>query len=247
MTALEAALVVIAGFVSGVVNTIAGGGSLLTVPLLVMIGLPGTVANGTNRIAVLVQSIVGAWRFRAEGVSGFRPVLPVLLPMLVGAGIGAYGVAHLDDTSFERLFGVVMLLLLLPALFPPRDTAVGDERPPMSPLTSTLTFFAIGLYGGSFQAGVGLFLVLALARMGHGLVLANSIKMVAVGAFTVIAVGIFVYEGQVVWIPALLLSAGTSLGAALGARIAVRGGERVIRPALALAVVALAGKMLGIY
>ena len=112
---------------------------------------------------------------------------------------------------------------------------------------SAVTFFAIGLYGGSFQAGVGLFMVLALARVGHGLVLANSIKMVTIAAFTAVAVAIFVYEGQVVWAPALVLSAATALGATVGTRIAVRGGDRVIRPAIALAVVALAGRMLRLY
>jgi uncharacterized membrane protein YfcA len=151
--------------------------------------------------------------------------------------------------TFERLFGVVMLLLLLPALFPPRIAAAGvaRTRPRMGPVARALTFFAIGLYGGAFQAGVGLFLVLALSRAGHDLVMANSVKMVAVAAFTLIATAIFVYEGQVFWVPAIALSVGTGLGAAVGARIAVRGGERVIRPALAAAVVALAGKMLGFY
>lgn len=247
VTAIEASLVVAAGFISGVINTLAGGGSLLTVPLLVLIGVPGTFANGTNRVAVLVQSIVGAWRFRAEGVSGFRHVVPVLAPMLVGAALGAYGVAHLDDASFEKLFGVVMLLLLVPALFPPRVAAAGVERGRIGPMASAIIFFAIGLYGGSFQAGVGLFLVLALARAGHDLVLANSVKMVAVSAFTLIATAIFVCEGQVYWAPAIALSVGTALGAALGARIAVRGGERLIRRALVVAVIVLAGKMLGLY
>jgi uncharacterized membrane protein YfcA len=247
VTAIEAALIIAAGFAAGIVNTLAGGGSLLTVPLLVLIGVPGTFANGTNRIAVLAQSIVGAWRFRAEGVSGFRHVLPVLAPMLVGATVGAYGVAHLDDASFERLFGIVMLVLLVPALFPPRISAARVGRVPMRPVVSALTFFAIGLYGGAFQAGVGLFLVLALARAGHDLVMSNSVKMVAVAAFTTIAAAIFVYEGQVYWMPAIALSVGTGFGAALGARIAVRGGERLIRRVLVVAVVALAGRMLGLY
>jgi len=247
VTAVEASAVVVGGFVAGVVNTLAGGGSLLTVPLLVLIGVPGTFANGTNRVAVLVQSIVGAWRFRAEGVSGFRHVLPVLVPMLLGSAIGAYGVAHLDDASFERLFGVVMLLLLVPALFPPPLSAAKVGAARSGPVVAAITFFAIGLYGGAFQAGVGLFLVLALARRGHDLILANSVKMVAVAAFTAIATGIFVYEGQVYWWPAIFLSAGTAAGAAVGARIAVRGGERIIRPVLAVAVVALAGRMLGLY
>lgn len=247
MTAFEAGAIVVAGFVSGVVNTLAGGGSLLTVPLLVMIGLPGTVANGTNRVGVFVQSVVGALRFRAEGVSGFSKSMPVLLPLLAGGTLGALAVAHLDDETFERLFGIVMLLLLVPALWPPRTASDDTARTGMNPIASAVTFFFIGLYGGSFQAGVGLFMVLALARAGHGLVMANSVKMVTIAAFTAVAVAIFIYEGQVVWAPALLLSATTALGAAVGTRIAVRGGDRVIRPAIALAVVALAGRMLRLY
>jgi uncharacterized membrane protein YfcA len=246
MTALQVGAVAAAGFVSGVVNSLAGGGSLLTVPLLVMIGLPGTVANGTNRVGVFVQSVVGALQFHAEGVSGFTKSLPVLVPMLTGGTLGALAVSQLDDDTFERLFGVVMLLLLVPALWP-QSTPVDDERPSMHPVVRAVTFFLIGLYGGSFQAGVGLFLVLALARAGHDLVVSNSIKMVTVSAFTAVAVAIFIYEGQVVWAPALILSAATAAGAAVGARIAVRGGERVIRPAIALAVLALAGRMLRLY
>jgi len=247
MTAFEVGAIAVAGFAAGVVNTLAGGGSLLTVPLLVMIGLPGTVATGTNRVGVFVQSVVGALRFRAEGVSGFSKSLPVLLPLLAGGTLGALAVAHLDDATFERLFGIVMLLLLVPALWPPRTASPDGVRSDLSPVMSAVTFFVIGLYGGSFQAGVGLFMVLALARAGHGLVLANSIKMVTIAAFTAVAVAIFVYEGQVVWAPALVLSAATALGATVGTRIAVSGGDRVIRPAIALAVVALAGRMLRLY
>ena len=102
MTAFEVGAIAVAGFASGVVNTLAGGGSLLTVPLLVMIGLPGTVANGTNRVGVFVQSVVGALRFRAEGVSGFSKSLPVLLPLLAGGTLGALAVAHLDDATLRE-------------------------------------------------------------------------------------------------------------------------------------------------
>jgi uncharacterized membrane protein YfcA len=246
MTAFEMSAIAAVGFVAGVVNSLAGGGSLLTVPLLVLFGLPGTLANGTNRIAVVVQSAVAAWRFRAEGVSGFSRSGPVLVPLLAGATIGALGVSRLDDASFERAFGVVMLLLLVPALFPPREREVHAPPEATSPATIA-TFFAIGVYGGAFQAGVGLLLVLALARTGYDLVMANAVKVVAVAAFTTIAAAIFVANDQVVWGPALVLSLGTSTGAAVGARVAVRGGEKVIRPVLALAVVALAGKMLGLY
>jgi uncharacterized membrane protein YfcA len=225
----------------------AGGGSLLTVPLLVMLGLPGTLANGTNRIAVLVQSAVGAWRFRAEGVSGLRGATPVLLPLLVGSAIGALLASHLPDALFERLFGLVMLVLLVPLLGPARWSAPPARRGRWSQMTSTAAFLGIGVYGGAVQAGVGLLLLLALSRAGYDLIVANAIKIVAVAAFTAIAAVVFVVSGQVVWLPAAVLSVGTSLGADVGARLTVRGGERLVRPVLVGSVLVLAGRMLRLF
>ena len=111
MTPLEMLALGATATVAGVVNTLAGGGSLLTVPLLVLLGLPGGIANGTNRVGVLVQSSVAAWRFRALGVGGLREAAPVLLPVAAGSLIGAWGIAQISDALFERAFGVVMLLL----------------------------------------------------------------------------------------------------------------------------------------
>jgi uncharacterized membrane protein YfcA len=246
----EIALLLVGGFVAGVINTMAGGGSLITVPMLVALGLPGTIANGTNRIGVLLQSMVGALRFRAEGVSGFRDSIPVLMPLVGGSLVGALLVSRLSDGTFERMFGIVMLVLLVPVLRSTASAQSADSQSPAEPwgaATSTAVFFAIGLYGGAIQAGVGILLVLALARSGFDLVKANSIKLVVVAAFTAVAVFVFVFEGQVVWVPALLLAVATSLGATVGARVAVRGGERIIRPVLVVSVLALAGRMLGLY
>lgn len=244
MTLLDAVLLVGAGLAAGVVNTLAGGGSLLTVPLLVLVGLPGTVANGTNRIGILLQCVVATWRFGAEGVSGVRDAVPVLLPVAAGALVGALAISRVTDATFERIFGVVMLALLVPTLRRPRARA---ERRPWPPLVSAAVFFAVGLYGGALQAGVGILLLFALSHAGHDLVRSNAIKMVIVTALTAVAVPVFAWQDQVAWIPAAWLTAGFMAGGALGARIAVRGGERVIRPVLAVCVVALAGRMLGLW
>jgi uncharacterized membrane protein YfcA len=233
---------------AGVVNTLAGGGSLLTVPLLVLLGLPGGVANGTNRVGILLQSSVAAWRFRALGVGGFRESAPVLLPVAAGSLIGAWGIAQVSDALFERAFGVVMLLLLVPLL---RELAMPRREPSQAPTRLgarwALIFFGIGLYGGSFQAGVGIPLLFALTHAGFDLVRANAIKVIVTAVLTLTAVPVFLLAGQIAWGPAAVLVVGYSAGAALGARLAVRGGERLIRPVLALAVVALAGRMLGLY
>jgi uncharacterized membrane protein YfcA len=248
LTPLETFALVATGLVAGVVNTLAGGGSLLTVPVLVLLGLPGGLANGTNRVGILLQSSVAAWRFRALGVGGLREAAPVLLPVALGSGIGAWGVAQLSDRHFERAFGVVMLLLLVPLLRElggPRRTR---RVPPARPGPGWLAlFFGIGVYGGAFQAGVGIPLLFALGGAGYDLVRANAIKVIVTAVLTLAAVPVFLLEGQIRWAPALVLAVGYSAGAALGARLAVAGGERLIRPVLAFAVIALAGRMLGLY
>jgi hypothetical protein len=233
---------------AGVVNTLAGGGSLLTVPLLVLLGLPGGVANGTNRIGVLLQSSVAAWRFRALGVGGLREAVPVLLPVAAGSLLGAWGISQVSDGLFERAFGVVMLLLLVPLLREATITRPVRVEPPshLGPRWA-LVFFAIGLYGGAFQAGVGIPLLFALSHAGFDLVRGNAIKVIVNAVLTATAVPVFIFAGQIFWLPAAIVALGYAAGAVLGARLAVRGGEKLIRPVLALAVIALAGKMLGLY
>ena len=235
------------GLAAGVVNAMAGGGSLLTVPLLVMLGLPGTLANGTNRVGVLVSNIASAWQFRSDGVSGFRDALPVLIPVVLGSLIGAYGIAQLSDENFESVFGVMMILVLIATLRKPAATASAAPPRRWSRSVTVAVFFAIGLYGGAIQAGVGIVLVLALAHAGYDLVRANSIKVILIGALTLIAVPVFAVQRQIDWSFAAALAAGFAAGGALGARLAVQGGEKLIRPVLVVAVLALAARMLSLY
>lgn len=246
MTSLHWALLFGGGLFAGIVNTLAGAGSLLTVPLLVLAGLPGTVANGTNRVGVFTQSAVAAWRFRAEGVSNPRGALRVLLPIVIGSLAGSVLISQVTAKTFERLFGVVMVGLLLLILRRPTVTMDGAAGGWSAPVTF-LVFLGIGLFGGAFQAGVGLALVMALSYAGYDLVQANSMKVVLNAALTIVALPVFILQGQVAWGPALVLAGGFALGGELGARLVIRGGERLVRPALTLAVAALAGRMMGLY
>jgi uncharacterized membrane protein YfcA len=245
LTPLHVALLLLGGLVAGVVNTLAGGGSLLTVPLLVLVGLPGTVANGTNRIGILLQSAAAAWSFRSRGVFEPRAVGRVMLPVGAGAGAGALWAAQLADATFERVFGVLMLVLLVPTLR--RPPAAGAPGTRLGPVASAALFFGVGLYAGAFQAGVGIPLLFALLHAGWDSVRANAIKAAVVAVATLVAVPVFAAEGQIEWLPAALLAAGFTAGGSLGAHLAVGGGERLVRPVLAVAVMALAARMLGVY
>jgi len=244
----DALLLAGGGLVAGVVNTLAGGGSLLTVPLLVLAGLPGPVANGTNRVGVLLGSAVATWRLSALGSPGLRDAAPLVLPCAIGAVLGAYGVVQLPEAVFNRAFGLLMLALLVPTLRGVRVTR--SPAASASALSAPLRFLAllaIGLYGGAFQAGVGILLLSVLSLAGIDLVRSTHIKTALNTCFTLLALPVFYLADQIVWPEALALGAGFAAGGALGARFALRGGARVIKPVLAVAVVALAGRMLGIY
>ncbi len=237
----------VGGLVAGVVNTLAGGGSLLTVPLLVFMGLPATTANGTNRIGVLFQNLVSTLRFRREGLDGIRGALPILIPVMIGAALGATVASRMSAEIFRQVFGVAMIALLYPMLRQARPRSDAAALEPRSRIWNTAIFFGIGLYGGAIQAGVGLFLIAALARSGLDLVRANVIKVVVIGSLTLVAVPVFIAHGQVDWPLALALLVGFGLGGEIGARAAVKGGERLIRPVLVVSVVLMAGRMLNLY
>ena len=245
MELIDAALVVGAGLVAGIVNAMAGGGSLLTVALLnVFVGLPGLVANGTNRVGVLVQNASSVASYRKEGIRGFRRAVPVLVPVIAGSLLGSLLVSSVTDETFERIFGILMVPLLFVSLRSPKN--VGSQIN-WHPVTTAVIFFGIGLYGGAFQAGVGLLIVVALSRSGLDLVIANAVKVVVILVLTTIAVPVFIVRGQVDWGFAVVLAIGFAAGGWIGARVAVRGGEKIIKPVLIGAVVALAGRMIGLY
>lgn len=234
------------GLVAGIVNAMAGGGSLLTVPLLVFADVPGNTSNGSNRVGVLANSLSAASTFRRLGVAGLSGIGRILGPAVVGSLVGSIGVSQLADETFEQVFGFVMIPVLVMSLRKP-DVAAMADRPQWPTWLTTLVFFLIGVYGGAFQAGVGLMMIVALSRAGVDLVVANNIKVIVTMVFTVFALPVFIVNGDVEWAPALVLAAGLAVGGFVGAHITVAGGEKVIRPVLVVAVIVFAGRLLGLY
>lgn len=243
-------LVIAAGFTAGFINTLAGSGSLVTLPLLIFLGLPANIANGTNRVAIVLQNIVAAGSFRKNNMLDLRGVLWLSIPAAAGSILGAQIALTLNERLMRQVIGVIMILMLVVILINPRRWLEGEidrieERP--RPVQLGL-FFVIGMYGGFIQAGVGIFLLSALVLgVGYNLVRANAVKVGIVLVLTVFALGVFVLNGQVKWSIGFILAVGNMLGAWTGARVAVEKGAIWVHRLLVVVVIVSAANLLGVF
>ncbi len=234
------------GVAAGAINTVAGGGSLLTLPIMIALGLPPGVANGTNRIGVILQSSVAAWQFKREGLLDVRLSAWLMVPTCLGAALGALVSVELDEALFSKIIGAVMLLMLAVVLLKPERWLKGrEEENPKALWWQIPAFFAVGLYGGFLQAGVGVFLLAALVLLtGRDLVRSNGVKAALVAGFTAPPLVIFVVNDLVVWAPGLALACGSMLGGWLGSKMTVSWGPAFVRWVLIAVVAASSVKLL---
>lgn len=244
MTGWEALLLVVGGLAAGIINTMAGGGSALTVPLLVLAGVPGNQANGSNRVGILAASAAAVLSFRHSGATSIAGSGKVLVPSVIGSLIGAFAISQVADDTFETIFGLLMVPVVILTVIKPK--ARTDVKPWPTWVT-WLVFAGIGMYGGAFQAGVGLVLLAALTHAGYDLVTANNVKVLVNTIVAAIALPVFIWSGNVVWGPALVLAVGFLVGGWLGAKLAVKGGERLVRWFMVICALFLAGRLLGLW
>jgi len=237
------------GLVAGFINVMAGGGSTLTLPVLIFIGLDSSLANGTNRIGIILQNIFGIWSFRRGGVHHFSFSFKIALAALPGAIIGALLSVQISDVWFQRILAIVMLIIVLmlvvssqKKIFDPREATA------KRPWLIYPAMLGIGFYGGFIQVGVGYLLMSALFFiLKIDLLLVNVHKLFVVLVYTIPAIVVFALTDNVHWIYGLSLAAGTSLGAWWSAKLAIRGGEKIIRIVLACAIVVMALKLLAAF
>ncbi len=233
------------GLIAGFMNVLAGGGSSLTLPALILLGLDGATANGTNRIAIIIQNIFAVSGFQQNKKNEFSNGLKFALFTLPGAIAGAIFAVNIQDIWFKRILSLVILLVII-SMFLPRPTEQKNKKVKKSLLY--LALFGVGFYGGFIQVGVGFILMATLFHLAKfDLVRVNVYKVFIVLIYTLPALFIFILSGKVNWLWGLILAAGNGLGGWLGAHVTVRKGEKVIRLVLVIALLILMVKMLNLF
>ncbi len=238
-----------AGIISGFLNTLAGSGSFITVPLLMYAGLPANIANGTNRIAILLQSIVGVSFFKKNKVIDFRSDLWLSTPIIAGSIVGALLAVYISNAIFEKVFGIILVIMFFLFLLKPDIwiKSKAKQTKPKNKKLQILFFFAIGIYGGFIQAGVGLFMLAGLIMAcGYDLLKANALKLLFVLVYTPFALAIFIYDGQINYLWGFYLSIGNMLGAYIASHMALKKGAEFIRIFVLIAILLAALQLTGV-
>lgn len=227
------ALLVVLGFVAGIINTLAGGGSNLTIPALIVLGLPAEVANATNRVGVFMQSISGIAGFRHHNRLDTSDLVPILIPNIVGGLIGALAAAWLPSLIIKPLLLGTMLLMAFLMLVRPKTVMPDATETAKSVKNTPAAWLGLGIagfYGGFVQAGVGFVLIAALCgTLRYDLVRGNALKLVCTLAFTAVSLAIFIWQDLILWLPGLLLAVGSMCGAWMAVKFAIKANPNTLK------------------
>ncbi len=239
-------LLVVVGFVVGFINTIAGGASLISLPVLIFLGLPPSVANGTNRVAIAIQTAIGVAGFKSKGVSTFPFNIYLGIAALFGSILGAYIAVDIRGETFNRILAIIMVIVVLIIVFKPKISLENmQERLTGKYLwIGMIAFFFFGIYGGFINAGIG-FVILLFLHYVHrmSLVRANATKVAVVFIYTLAALAVFILNDKVIWKVGLVLAIGNGAGAWFSSRISVKKGDGFIKTFLVVMVIIMAIKL----
>ncbi|MBN2281756.1 MAG: sulfite exporter TauE/SafE family protein [Candidatus Marinimicrobia bacterium] len=240
------AIMIFAGILAGIINTLAGGGSSLTLPVLILTGMPSTIANATNRVAIFFQNVTATAKFHSHGELKIKPVLPITISAVFGSIIGSAFAIKLDSATFDKILALFLLSMLVVILLPKRKKKNKKERH-LPFFLELILFFGIGLYGGFVQAGVGFLFLGALNLLSNkDLVKSNAIKVFIIGTYTFFAIVIFAIADKIIWKYGIVLAIGNSIGAFIGVKLAITRGEMIVKIILTVAILTSFLKLFGI-
>ncbi|WP_067520364.1 sulfite exporter TauE/SafE family protein [Endozoicomonas ascidiicola] len=236
VTLLSSITLIVLGLFAGAINTLAGGGSNLTLPALMIMGMPADIANASNRVGIFLQSLTGAIGFKKHNRLETTEIMPMMVPTLLGGIAGALTASYSPESLLKpMLLGVMIIMSLImvirPAMIVPD---IGSIPLKVSESKKGWTGLVIaGFYGGFVQAGVGFILLAAVCGvLRYDLVRGNALKLVCTLAFTTMALIVFIARGQVDWIPALILSIGFIIGAHLSVKFAITAKSETLKQIL---------------
>ena len=242
----EYPLLIVVGLIVGFVNTMAGGGSLLTLPILIFLGLPSSVANGTNRIAIMMTAFSANMGFKSKGISTFPFSAYTGSCALVGWIIGAHIAIDLNDEAFNKILSIIMIIVILIIVFKPKiiSDKLSVRLTGKHLRISCIVFFFVGVYGGFVNAGIGFVIMLFLHFYNRmNLVRVNATKVVIVLVYTLGAFLTFVFNDLVDYSYGFCLAIGTVIGGWNASRYAVNKGEKVIKIFLVISVFIISFKL----
>lgn len=227
------------GVAAGFLNVVAGGGSMLTLPMLTFLGLGIDVANGTNRIAIFLQNIIATRQFKKEKVNVLKRSLILAIPATMGAIVGSLIVVQIDQSMLQKIVGVLLLVMAIFIIFKPSIWEKGTGTKGKNKWLSYIVFFGVGMYGGFIQAGVGFFFIAALVLVeGFNLIKTNAAKVTIIAVYTIASLAIFVANGKVDLLVGLVLAGGNMTGAVFGTKFTILKSIKWIRYVVFVAIIA---------
>lgn len=209
------ALSFIGAFLAGVINTLAGNGSVITLSLMTeVIGLPPNVANGTNRLGLISQSVTGAWAFHRGGKLDINAGMPYMVATVLGAIPGIWIATTVSNDQFKMVFTCLMVLMLIVILVKPdRWVREAVEHRKVNMWYVMPLFVGLGFYGGFIQMGMGIFYLAAMVLIsGFDIIRANAIKVTAVAVLTLLAILAFHWRGMIDWKIGMVFAVGQAIG-----------------------------------
>tara|TARA_B100001939_G_scaffold345221_1_gene361289 strand:+ start:807 stop:1571 length:765 start_codon:yes stop_codon:yes gene_type:complete len=239
-------VLVLVGCIVGVINTMAGGGSLITLPILIFLGLPSNVANGTNRIGLLMTAFSAKMGYKSKGISTYPFSIYIGLFALIGSLIGAQIAIDIDDRIFNKILSLIMIIVIIMILFSPQILKgdLNEKIKGKSLMVSCFIFFIIGIYGGFVNAGIGFIIMLFLNFYNRmNLIKVNATKSAVILIYTIGAFLTFVINDLVNFGYGLSLGFGTLYGGWWASRYTVKKGEDIVRIFLVICVLLFSFKL----
>jgi hypothetical protein len=243
---IEVVGLVLVGFIAGSINTIAGGGSLLSLPILIFLGLPSNVANATNRIAILFQNVFTTAGFKSKGIITFPFSIYVGISALFGSVLGAQIAVDIKGDTFNKILAIIMVVVVVFMVLKPKSKQLNliEKTSGKHLWISIFLFFFVGVYGGFIQAGVGFIMLLVLSSVNNiSLVKSNAIKVTVALIYTFAAVAIFAYNNVIDWKVGLILASGNAAGGWFASRWSVNKGDDLVKKFLVVMVIIMAIKL----